>query len=103
MEQWKNTCNLNGWGPPANFACKEFEGFPFAEVAKTEKLGKFFDFYAAPADIPTSGSKRRAKDTRGAQMPKEDDRGFVTVEGKAVTKTKKKGATYTRKQPTAQM
>ncbi len=98
MEHWENTSNTAGWGPPANFVSKEFEGFPFAGVSKAEKLGRFFDIFAAPATVPGTGSKRRGKDAPAPIMPKEDDKGFVIVESKSVAKSKKRPTGYTRKQ-----
>ncbi len=97
MENWENTCNTTGWGPPSNFVGKEFEGFPFAGINKAEKLGKFFDIFAAPTAVPGTAAKRRVQ-APAATGPKEDDKGFVIVESKAAAKAKKKGTTtYTRR------
>jgi len=100
MENWENTSNPTGWGPPSNFFGKEFEGFPFEGIIKSERLGKFYDIFAAPQALPSTAQKRRTKDTAPAG-PKEDDKGFVIVESKAATRAKKKSAqAYTKKPAT---
>lgn len=100
METWESTYNLSGWGPPANFVCKEFEGLPFTEATKPEKLGKFFDIFAAPTSVPGTG-KRYSKEPVNA--PKEDDMGFTIMESKATIKAKKKSnAVHVRKSQATQ-
>jgi len=100
METWESTYNSIGWGPPPDFVSKKFAGLPFTEVSKHEKLGKFFDIFAAPTSIPGTG-KRHGKEA--VNVPKEDDMGFTIVESKATIKAKKKINTgHLRKQPATQ-
>lgn len=100
METWENTYNSNGWGPPANFVCKEFSGLPFTEVSKVEKLGKFFDIFAGATSVPGVG-KRYGKESTSDS--KEDDMGFIIQQGKATVKAKRRpNVGPPRKQPTVQ-
>lgn len=92
----------SGWGPASNFILKEFEGIPFGQFFKNEKIGnldmiknkskigKFCDITTHDTSSTYHSYYQRGRIAKERKEDSKED--FSVVESKLVLKTNKKFA-----------